>query len=110
MGKPENVVEVEESLKGKFEQRMQFGRHELVADEPESAGGNDAGPDPYEYILMGLGACTSMTIRMYADRKQLPLTRVKVRLRHEKIHAVDCGDCETREGKVDEITREIFLE
>src|SRR5690606_23390413 len=73
-------------------------------------GGNDTGPGPYEYLLMGLGACTSMTIRMYAERKQLPLKRVKVRLGHQKIHADDCSDCETREGKVDEITREIFLE
>ena len=107
---PNNIVEVEETLTGRYSQTMQFGRHELVADEPESVGGNDTGPGPYEYVLMGLGACTSMTIRMYAERKQFPLKRVKVHLGHQKIHSEDCSDCETREGKVDEITREIFLE
>lgn len=107
---PGNQVEVEETLTGKYTQNMRSGRHVLIADEPESAGGNDAGPGPYEYLLMGLGACTSMTIRMYAERKQLPLERVRVRLSHRKVHAQDCLDCETREGKVDEITREITLE
>jgi putative redox protein len=107
---PNNIVEVEETLTGRYSQNMRSGRHVLTADEPESVGGNDAGPGPYEYLLMGLGACTSMTIRMYAERKQLPLKRVKVRLGHQKIHADDCADCETREGKVDEITREIILE
>jgi len=107
---PDNQVEVEETLTGKYTQNMRSGRHVLIADEPESAGGNDAGPGPYEYLLMGLGACTSMTIRMYAERKQLPLERVRVRLSHQKVHAQDCLDCETREGKVDEITREIILE
>ncbi len=106
----DSLVEVEETLTGRYSQDMRSGRHVLVADEPESVGGNDTGPGPYEYLLMGLGACTSMTIRMYAERKQLPLKRVKVRLGHQKIHADDCSDCETREGKVDEITREIFLE
>jgi putative redox protein len=107
---PENNVEVGESLTGHYTQNMRSGRHQLIADEPESVGGNDAGPGPYEYVLMGLGACTSMTIRMYAERKQFPLKRVKVRLGHQKIHAQDCSDCETREGKVDKITREIILE
>lgn len=107
---PDTFVEVEESPGGRYTQNMHTGRHELVADEPENVGGNDAGPGPYEYVLMGLGACTSMTIRMYAERKQLPLKRVRVRLTHHKIHAEDCNDCETREGKVDEITREIFLD
>jgi putative redox protein len=110
---PENpitVVEVEETLTGRFTQSMRSGHHFLLADEPKSAGGSDTGPSPYEYLLMGLGACTSMTIRMYASRKQLPLERVRVRLSHQKIHAQDCGDCEMREGKVDEISREIILE
>lgn len=107
---PDNIVEVEETLTGRYTQNMRSGRHVLVADEPGNVGGNDTGPGPYEYLLMGLGACTSMTIRMYAERKQLPLKRVKVRLGHQKIHADDCSDCETREGKVDEITREIILE
>jgi putative redox protein len=103
-------VEVEEGLSGRFIQNMRTGRHVLVADEPVSVGGNDAGPGPYEYLLMGLGACTGMTLRMYAEHKKLPLKRVLVRLAHRKIHAQDCADCETREGKVDEITREIRLE
>lgn len=107
---PKNIVEVEETLTGRYMQSMRSGRHVLSADEPESVGGNDAGPGPYEYVLMGLGACTGMTIRLYAERKQLPLKHVRVRLEHHKIHAEDCSDCETREGKVDEITREIILE
>jgi len=107
---PAITVEVEESPDGRYTQNMQSGRHSLVSDEPENVGGNDAGPGPYEYLLMGLGACTSMTLRMYAERKQLPLKRVRVQLSHRKIHAQDCSDCETREGKVDEILREITLE
>jgi putative redox protein len=90
-------------------QTVRSGRHALTADEPAEAGGNDAGPGPYEFLLMGLGACTSMTLRMYAELKKLPLQRVRVTLSHRKIHAQDCADCATREGKVDEITREIEL-
>lgn len=104
------VVEVEETLTGRYMQTGRTGRHAVTLDEPVSVGGNDAGPGPYEYLLLGLGACTSMTIRMYAELKKLPLTRVRVRLQHRKIHAQDCADCETREGKVDEITREILIE
>jgi putative redox protein len=104
------AVEVEESLTGKFTQTMRSGPHVLTADEPASSGGDDAGPNPYDYLLLGLGACTSMTLRMYADLKQLPLRRVRVRLSHRKIHARDCEDCETREGRIDEITRAISLE
>jgi putative redox protein len=107
---PRSIVEVEETLTGRFTQRALSGFHELFVDEPEGFGGNDTGPGPYEYLLMGLGACTSMTIRMYADRKRMPLKRVRVRLGHDKIHADDCLDCETREGMVDEISREITLE
>jgi putative redox protein len=82
----------------------------LHADEPASFGGDDSGPGPYELLLAGLGACTSMTVRMYAERKGLPLARVEVRLEHDKIHARDCEDCETREGKLDEIRREVTIE
>jgi putative redox protein len=81
-----------------------------MADEPESVGGLDSGPGPYDFLLAGLGACTAMTIRMYADKKGWPLRRVRVALDHDKVHAQDCADCETREGKVDEITRTIALE
>lgn len=86
------------------------GRHRLAADEPVAAGGSDLGPNPYDYLLAGLGACTSMTLRLYADRKQWPLEKVTVRLSHEKIHASDCADCETKEGRIDQIEREIEIE
>lgn len=109
-GPTPTVVTVEESGDGKFTQSMHSGPHQLVADEPEEFGGNNSGPGPYEYVLMGLGACTSMTIRMYAERKEIPLDRVRVILSHRKVHAKDCEDCETREGKIDEIVREITLE
>jgi putative redox protein len=108
--KPITRVTIEEDKTGRFIQKMSSGAHVLIADEPENYGGNDAGPGPYEYLLMGLGACTSMTIRMYAEHKQLPLEKVWISLTHQKIHAQDCSDCETREGKIDEITREIALE
>ena len=106
----EFVVEVEETLSGRYMQTARTGRHALTMDEPTAVGGNDAGPGPYEYLLMGLGGCTAMTLRMYAERKAIPLTRVHVRLSHRRIHASDCFDCATREGKVDEITRLITLE
>ena len=104
------VVVVTETGGGKFQQSVAVGAHRFVADEPRSVGGLDSGPGPYDYLLAGLGACTSMTLRLYAERKKLPLERVTVELRHDKIHAADCEDCETREGKVDRIERTIALE
>jgi uncharacterized OsmC-like protein/alpha-beta hydrolase superfamily lysophospholipase len=102
----EGEVVVAETRQGRFTQLVRVGRHELRADEPASVpGGLDTGPGPYDYLLAGLGACTSMTLRLYAERKELPLERVVVRLRHDKIHAEDCADCETREGKLDQIGR-----
>ena len=101
-------VIVRGSAKG-FTTEIHIGSHRLLADEPVPAGGEDKGPDPYGLLLAALGACTSMTLRMYADRKQLPLNGVTVTLRHHKIHAGDCGDCETREGKLDRIERDIEL-
>jgi putative redox protein len=82
----------------------------MLADEPIAVGGEDSGPGPYDYVLAGLGACTSMTMRMYADRKSLPLERVTVTLSHSKIHAVDCAECETREGMLDQFDRVIAIE
>lgn len=110
--KPEAIagVRVTEAGEGKFAQVVQAGRHQLRADEPVSAGGDDSGPGPYDLLLAGLGACTSMTVRMYADLKKIPLTRVSVELSHEKVHAADCADCETREGKLDRIERVLTLE
>jgi putative redox protein len=102
-------VVVRETRNGSFQQEIFAGRHRLLADEPVSVGGTDTGPGPYDLLLAALGACTSMTIRMYADRKALPLERVSVVLAHDKVHAQDCADCETREGKIDVIEREIDL-
>jgi uncharacterized OsmC-like protein/alpha/beta superfamily hydrolase len=109
-GAAEDAVVVSEAGTGKFAQVVSVrGRHTLAADEPEAFGGADSGPNPYEYLTAGLGACTSMTIRMYADRKRLPLQGVKVSLRYDKVHAEDCADCETKEGMLDRIDREIEL-
>jgi uncharacterized OsmC-like protein/alpha/beta superfamily hydrolase len=82
-------------------------RHRLAADEPKELGGTDTGPTPYDLLLAALGACTSMTLRFYADHKKMPLEGVRVRLRHGKVYAVDCAQCETKEGKIDRIEREI---
>jgi len=107
---PPGVVIVRETRKGKFQQEIRSGRHQLTADEPVGAGGNDSGPGPYDLLLAALGACTSMTLRLYADQKKLPLTRVEVRLRHDRIYAADCAECETKEGQIDHIERVITLE
>ncbi len=92
-----------------FAQEISAGRHRLSADEPSSAGGADTGPDPYDLLLAALGSCTSMTIAMYARRKEWPLEAVTVTLRHSKVHAADCEGCETKEGMLDRIEREIEL-
>ena len=106
---PDGQVEVAETGTGQFAQTVRVGSHVLLADEPASVGGDNTGPAPYDYVLAGLGACTSMTLRMYANRKRLPLDKVSVLLSHSKVHADDCADCETKEGKIDEITREITI-
>lgn len=103
----EGEVVVGESGDGKFAQFIAAGSHALRADEPEASGGDNRGPSPYDFLLAGLGACTSMTLRLYAEHKGLPLERTRVRLRHEKIHAKDCSDCESKGGKIDHIDREI---
>jgi uncharacterized OsmC-like protein/fermentation-respiration switch protein FrsA (DUF1100 family) len=106
---PRNVV-VQETRASKFQQTVTIGPHRLLADEPVAAGGEDTGPGPYDYLLAGLGACTSMTMRLYADRKSLPLERVTVTLTHAKIHAEDCTECETKSGLLDQIDRVIGME
>jgi uncharacterized OsmC-like protein/fermentation-respiration switch protein FrsA (DUF1100 family) len=103
------AVVVRETRAGRFQQQVTVGRHRFLADEPVEAGGLDSGPGPYDLLLSALGACTAMTLRLYAERKALPLDRVTVRLSQAKIHAADCADCETREGMIDRIERAITL-
>jgi uncharacterized OsmC-like protein len=92
-----------------FLQEVVSGKHHLRADEPVSAGGSDAGPSPYDYLLIALGVCTSMTVGLYARRRQWPLDNIIVSLRHSGIHAKDCEECETKEGMLDRIDTEIEL-
>jgi len=92
-----------------FKQEIVVRNHNLVADEPVSAGGSDAGPDPYDYLLTALGACTSMTVGLYARRKNLPLENITVSLWHSRIYAKDCEECETKEGMLDRIDVEVEL-
>ena len=92
-----------------FQQEVIAGRHHLVADEPVSAGGGDAGPDPYDYLLTSLGVCTSMTVGFYARRNRLPLENITVSLWHSRIHASDCEECETKDGMLDRIDVEVEL-
>ncbi|AKK26468.1 OsmC family protein [Mycobacterium sp. EPa45] len=104
----EGTVTVTESGTGTYTQQITAGRHQLIADEPKPIS-EDAGPTPYDLLLAGLGACTSMTIRMYANKKGWPLERVQVSLRHSRIHAEDCAECETTKGWVSHIDRSITL-
>ena len=93
-----------------FAQEISIGAHRLRGDEPTAAGGTNTGPTPYDLLLAGLGSCTSMTVAMYARRKQWPLQRVTVRLRHSRVHAEDCAACETRGAHITVIERDIALE
>lgn len=93
-----------------FVQEITAGAHHLRSDEPASAGGTDSGPTPYDLLLAALGSCTSMTVAMYARRKQWPLRRVTVRLRHSRVHAEDCAACETQDAKLTVIDRDIELD
>lgn len=103
-------VRVAEAGEGRFAQLISAGRHRLRADEPMAVGGDDSGPGPYDLLLAALGACTSMTVRLYAEQKKWPLERISVELKHDKVHATDCAECETREGKIDKIERTLTLE
>lgn len=93
-----------------FAQHIAVGPHRLTSDEPEGVGGSGTGPSPYDFLLAALGSCTSMTVGMYARRKNWPLERVTVWLRHSKIYAADCSECETREGMLDRIERDVRFE
>jgi putative redox protein len=105
---PGATVVVSSTGNGAFEQMLLNGRHTLLADEPKAVGGNDVGPGPYEFLLMSLGSCTSMTLHLYAARKQWPLEQVVVRLRHSKVYAEDCEGCESNaKAIVDRIDRAI---
>lgn len=104
---PDNkvVARIEKS----FRTEIIANGHALIADEPVSVGGTNTGPSPYDLLVAGVGACTAMTLRMYADHKKLPLDSVRVTLTHNKVHASDCDECETENGKIDRIEREIAL-
>jgi putative redox protein len=106
---PQGQVVVTGGAKG-YAQEILARKHRLRADEPPEYGGTDTGPTPYDLLLAALGSCTSMTLRMYADRKKWPLTGVRVVLDHGKVHAEDCATCETKEGKIDRIDRRIAVE
>ncbi len=92
-----------------YQQEAKTDQHTIIIDEAKDVGGDGKGPDPYDLLLTALGGCTSMTIMMYARRKEWPLESVQVKLNHEKIHATDCEECVTEEGKLDQITKTIFL-
>jgi uncharacterized OsmC-like protein/fermentation-respiration switch protein FrsA (DUF1100 family) len=106
---PRQVV-VRETRASKFQNTVSVGPHHLIADEPRASGGDDTGPGPYDFLLSALGACKSMTMRLYADRKSFPLERATVTLSHSKIYAKDCAECETKDGMLDEINVAIGLE
>ncbi len=108
--KSDGGVIVRETGASKFQQKISVGKHSLIADEPLEAGGEDTGPGPYDFLLAGLGACTSMTMRLYADRKAIPLKRTTVALKHSRIYAKDCESCETKEGMISRIERVITME
>jgi putative redox protein len=106
---PAGTVIVASTGAGPFDQIMLDGRHTLQADEPVAAGGGDSGPGPYELLLMALGSCTSMTVNLYATRKKWPLEQVVVRLRHSRVHAEDCADCEDPKSMIERIDKSIAL-
>ena len=107
--KTEPHVIVHGDAKG-FAQKIDVGVHHLEADEPVSYGGTDSAPTPYDFILAALGSCTSMTIGLYARKRSWPVEKITVSLWHSKIHAMDCDDCETKEGRIDRIEMEIHID
>lgn len=106
-------VRVMETGEGRFQNMVRAGQHRLFTDEPEKVGGLDTGPTPYDFLSIALGGCTSMTLRLYAERRKLPLGQISVDVTHEKVHAVDCADCatgETLDTKIDRFTRTITVQ
>jgi putative redox protein len=103
------MAEVIVSSVGYLKQQITAGPHTFFADEPLADGGNDTGPDPYSLLLAALGACTAMTLQIYAKRREWPLEKVEVSLKHSRIHAEDCEACETKQGKIERIERYISL-
>ncbi len=98
-----------ETASGKFQQTVKVGKHVFLADEPESFGGTDSGPSPYDLLLAALGSCTSMTMKMYADRKGIPLESVQIELEHSREHVDDCKSCNNEVNRIDVIDRSIIL-
>lgn len=103
-----SIVSVE-TASGKFQQTIRVGKHAFLADEPESFGRADSGPSPYDLLLAALGSCTSMTMKMYADRKGIPLERVHIELEHSRDHVEDCDTCNNDDNRIDVIDRSITL-
>jgi len=106
---PAGALRVQE-IDGKFAQAVDSDTHHWIADEPRAVGGSNAGPDPYEHLLAALGTCTSMTVRMYAERKKWPLEKVTVQLEHNREHGEDCAACDEEYPQIDVINRQITLE
>jgi putative redox protein len=107
---PAGVVVVSETGASRLQNVIAAGKHRVLADEPLEVGGMDSGPGPYDFLLGALGACTAMTMRLYAERKSLPLVRTTVTLKHSRVHAKDCEECETKEGMISRIDRTIAME
>ncbi len=93
-----------------LQQEAKAGQHRLIIDEPKEFGGDGEGPDPYDLLLAALGGCTAMTLLSYSRRKDIPLEGIQIKLNHEKIHASDCENCLTKEGKLDQITKTIYFQ
>ncbi|MEX0778689.1 MAG: OsmC family protein [Balneolales bacterium] len=105
---PKKIVHIHQGEQN-YKTVMTIGSHEIIADEPKEMGGQDLGPDPYDMLLMSLGSCSVITMRMYADRKKWALEDVYIELRHYKSHAKDCEECETSNAQLDHIEKEIIV-
>ena len=107
---PEGIARIAETGNGKFQQKVSVGSHTMTADEPQSVGGLDSGPTPYDFLGIALGTCTAMTLRMYANHKGMELGNISVDVSHAKVHAQDCADCgEGKEGRIDRFERRIAV-